>query len=53
MIVSRVRRICLKTAMTFARLEELLEHRDVKTTMVYTHVLNSGGKSTRNPVDML
>lgn len=34
-------------------IQELLDHRDVKTTMVYTHVLNSGGKSVLSPADRL
>jgi integron integrase len=32
---------------------ELLGHRDVATTMIYTHVLNRGGMGVRSPMDRL
>jgi integron integrase len=31
--------------------QELLGHRNVQTTMVYTHVLNRGGRGVRSPLD--
>jgi integrase len=33
--------------------QELLGHRDVRTTMIYTHVLNRGGLGVRSPADKL
>ena len=31
--------------------QELLGHQSVETTMIYTHVLNKGGKGVRSPLD--
>lgn len=43
----------LESGYDIRTVQELLGHKDVKTTMVYTHVLNRGGLGVRSPVDSL
>ena len=32
-------------------IQEILGHKDVKTTMIYTHVVNKGHKGVKSPLD--
>lgn len=41
----------LKSGYDIRTVQELLGHKSVKTTMVYTHVLNRGGKGVKSPLD--
>ena len=41
----------LQSGYDIRTVQELLGHKDVKTTMIYTHVLNRGPKTVRSPLD--
>ena len=43
----------LESGYDIRTVQELLGHRNVETTMIYTHVLNRGGLGVTSPADTL
>ena len=43
----------LERGQDIGAIQELMGHKDIKTTMIYTHVLNHGNLDATSPADLL